>query len=98
MKYADKFLQKSSFLIDHFFSLFSNSSESRIINFFRSMARDYGHEINGLPGLKSIPIQLNYMEIARLTSTSPDKVMKVLEDLNAREIVRYYDNRCLIRI
>jgi CRP-like cAMP-binding protein len=98
MKYADKFLQKSSFLIHHFFSLFSYSSESRIIIFFRSMARDYGHEIKGLPGLKSIPIQLNYMEIAKLTSTTPDKVMKVLDDLNAREIVRYYDNRCLIRI
>jgi len=97
MKYADIFFQKSNYLILSLSRLIYNSSELRIVNFFKSMARDYGHDINGLPGLKSIPIQLTYLEIARLTSTTPEKVLSVLDQLRDQGVIMYAEDKVFIK-
>jgi len=98
MKHADGFLQRITFLFCTLGDLLYNSSEMRIIKFFKSLARDYGQEIKGMPGLKAIPIQLSYSEIAKLTATSPEIAMMVIDDLCAREMVRFSDERLLVKL
>jgi len=97
MKYADRFFPTKTFSFYHLAHLISNSSEFRIINFLKSLARDYGHEIKEMPAFKVIPIQFTSFEIARLTSTSHEKVKRVINDLKAKGLVKFSDDRLMLK-
>jgi len=98
MIYANRFFKRSGFLVYSITNLIYDSSELRIVNFFKSFARDYGHDISGIPGLKCIPILLTNLEIATLTSTSPEKVGMVINDLIEKGMIRMSDDKLLIKI
>ena len=98
MRYVGGFFRKIGYLIYSITNLIYNSSEVRIINFFKSLARDYGHDIIGLPGTKSIPIQLTNNEIAQMTSTSPQRVKSVLKELKAQGMVSFSDKKLILKL
>jgi len=89
MRIAEKILQENNSPFINMFNLINNSSQVRIRSFIRSVARDYGSEIKGKPGVKSIPFDLSVLEIAALTSTSPECVERILFEMLDAGLLSY---------
>jgi len=92
MRIADKIFQDSNFSVYSVINFFNNSSQVKIRSFFRSLSRDYGMDIDGITGMKSIPFHLSIAEIAELTSISPQSVERILLDMEDEGLVNFsYD-------
>ena len=93
MRISHKLLQEKDYL---FFNLFNTSAKVKVRAFIRILARDYGHEIEGVPGMKSIPFPISVEEIAAITSTPALIVEEILFDLEEDGLLSFADEDILI--
>lgn len=78
-------------------SLIFRTSEERIRDFLKDLAKEYGYTIANTPCEIAIPVRITHDDIGKLTATSRQTVTSVLKSLEKASILTYDRHRIYIK-